>query len=83
MKGWYKVAHWAEGRFNDSVCSKRIRDLMIKQGKSPADVAEDMHISRNSVYLWLKGKVTPRLDVAYEIADYFGVTVDYLCERDK
>ncbi|MBO5664737.1 MAG: helix-turn-helix transcriptional regulator [Bacteroidaceae bacterium] len=76
------LPHWASEKFNDSICSKRIRELMLSQGKSPADVAKDMYISRNSVYLWLKGRITPKLDDAYMIAQYFGVSLDYLCGKD-
>lgn len=76
------MPHWASEKFNDSICSKRIRELMLSQGKRPADVAKDMYTSRNNVYLWLKGRIIPRLDVAAELADYFGVSLDYLCGKE-
>ena len=76
-----QLPYWAYEKFDDSICSKRIRELMLEQGKRPADVAEFLHVSRNNVYLWLKGALVPKLDVAAEIADYFGVSLDYLIGR--
>lgn len=76
-----KLDRYADKNITESVCSKRMRELMASKTVTPQRLAKDMHISRNTVYLWIRGDLIPRLDVAVEIADYFGVTLDYLCGR--
>lgn len=50
-------------------------------GKSPNALAKELNISSGAITSWKKGKV-PHHNTLIKIADYFGVTVDYLL-RDK
>lgn len=47
-------------------------------GKSPSAVAQELHINKSNVSNWKNNGYTPRGDVLNRIADYFGVSVDYL-----
>ena len=76
-----KLDRYSDKNITESVCSKRMRELMASKTVTPQKLANDMHISRNTVYLWIRGDLIPRLDVAVEISQYFGVSLDYLCGK--
>lgn len=48
--------------------------LLISKGLSPAELASEIGVSRQTIYNILKGK-TASLEVAMTIADYFGKDV--------
>ena len=52
-------------------------DLCRKEKKSPNGVAKDLGLSSGSITSWKQGKV-PHHGTLIKLADYFGVTVDYL-----
>lgn len=52
--------------------------LRTKQGLTQAELAEKIHYSDKSVSKWERAESLPDLQVTKEIADVFGVTVDYL-----
>ena len=51
-------------------------------GKSPNGVAKELGLSSGTVTFWKNGKI-PKSDTLKKIADYFGVTVDYLLGNEK
>lgn len=56
--------------------------LCNKIGKSPSAVAEEMGFMRSVVTRWSKGSI-PRQATLQKVADYFGVSVDYLLGKEK
>ena len=52
-------------------------NLCIKIGKSPNAVAKELDISTGAITWWKKGRV-PHPNTAKKVADYFGVSVQYL-----
>jgi len=58
-------------------------ELLKQWGVSAYRVAQATGISSASLTDWKKGRSTPKLDKLQKIADYFGVSVDYLCGREK
>lgn len=52
--------------------------LCSEKGMKPGRVADEIGINRGTVTSWKKKGYTPRAEVLHKIADYFGVTVDYL-----
>lgn len=55
----------------------RYVDLCNRINKSPSAVAEELGFKRSSVTRWANNSV-PRQATLQKIADYFGVTVEYL-----
>lgn len=55
---------------------ERLKLLANKQGKSINKVEEDLSLPRNSLYSWKK--VTPAYERLSLVANYFGVSTDYL-----
>lgn len=52
-------------------------ELCRKKGKTPTGVAIELNVSRATVNYWKNGNV-PKQDTLIKIANYFGVSVDYL-----
>ncbi len=57
--------------------------LRDKNGKKDADVAKATGITKSTFSDWKSGRSTPKNDKLQKIADYFGVTVDYLMTGKK
>ena len=58
---------------------ERVKMLADKQHISIVELEEKLNFSRNSLYSWKKNK--PSVDKLNAVADYFGVTTDYLLGR--
>lgn len=52
--------------------------LLQKYGVTPYKVSKATGVSQSSLSDWKKGRVTPKSSTLKKIADFFGVTVDYL-----
>ena len=52
--------------------------LLHKKGVTPYRVAKDSGVTQTALSNWKSGKSIPSLSTLQKIADYFGVTVDYL-----
>ena len=51
-------------------------------GKTPNGVGKELGVSSGTITFWKKGKV-PHHGTLLKIADYFGVTVDYLIGQNQ
>lgn len=61
---------------------ERIKELADEQGKSLNRVEEELGLSKNVLYR-MKSSDNPTKERLEILADYFGVTVDYLLGRTK
>lgn len=61
--------------------SGRMRKLREKRGISRKTLAELCGMSRNSVERYERGERIPSLTDAEEIAEFFGVSLDWMCGR--
>ena len=60
------------------ILQNRLTDLRLKEGLLQRDVADTLHIHRSTYSYYERGKTNPPLDILIKLADYFGVTTDYL-----
>lgn len=51
-------------------------------GTTPTAVMIALGMSRSNVTKWRRGETRPKLDALEKIAEYLGVTVDYLTGKD-
>ena len=58
--------------------SLRLRELMDSTGTTQTVLAEAIGMTRQAVSLYAKGKSTPNIGTLMKIADFFGVSYDYL-----
>ena len=59
-----------------------IRVLRAGKDWSQAELAERVHVSRNSINSIENGKFEPSLGLAFRIADAFGLTVEQVFEKE-
>lgn len=57
--------------------------LCKRNSKKPSVVAAELGINKSNVSNWKNNGYTPRGEVLQKIADYFGVTTDYLLTGEK
>lgn len=59
----------------------RLKELCNSQGKSLTNVIAELGMSSGNLSKWKKGKV-PKSDTIHALAEYFGVSSDYLLGID-
>lgn len=57
---------------------ERYDKLCRSIGKKPSAVAKELGIDPSTITHWKKGDYTPRIDKLQKIAQYFGISVQYL-----
>ncbi|TQI66756.1 XRE family transcriptional regulator [Clostridium sp. KNHs216] len=57
---------------------EQLKTLRKQKKISQKKLAEDLHVTQATVSRWETGDMLPTIDILNEIADYFGVSVDYL-----
>ena len=61
----------------------RIRELRKKGRLSQQALADQIGVFRNTISNWETGYSQISLENAQKVAEYFGVTIEYLLESDK
>lgn len=59
----------------------RFEELRREKEISVAQIAKSCGFDRTNTYKWRDNKSTPQADLLNRIADFFGVSVDYLLEK--
>ena len=57
--------------------------LLIERGVTAYRVAKETGISSATLTDWKKGRSKPKMEKLQKIADYFGVSIDYLAGRTE
>ena len=65
------------------IFSERLKREREKKGWSQAELAEKIHVSRQSVSKWETGKNYPNIEVIIDLSDLFGITIDELLRSDE
>lgn len=61
--------------------SERIKDLRKRRKLSQRELAEKLNVSQQTVGSWETGRSEPNSEMMVRLADYFGVTTDYILGR--
>ena len=64
------------------VFSVRLKELRLQHGFSQEELAEKIGIKQNSYSDWENGKCKPNYEKLEKIADFFGVSLDWLFGRE-
>ena len=59
----------------------RFREARIRAGKTVTQVAKDLGVSQGTVSNWDMERKLPSIETLVTLADYYGVTTDYLLGR--
>lgn len=60
---------------------KQLEYLLKEQRKTQKSLALDLKITPQAINNYIKKKTEPDIKTLIKIADYFNVSLDYLCER--
>ena len=63
--------------------NNRLRVLRAEKRWSQAELAERVHVSRNSINAIENGKFDPSLPLAFRIANAFGLTVEEIFVNEE
>ncbi len=66
-----------------SMLGENIRLLRDKQGMTQVQLGEKIGLAESTISLYESGKREPDIDTIGKLADFFGVSTDYLLGRDK
>ena len=64
------------------IFGERLKKEREKRGWSQTDLAEKIHVSRQSVSKWETGKNYPSIEVIIDLSDLFGITIDEMLRSD-
>ena len=62
---------------------ERLKELRQDKNLTQVDLALKIGVGKSIVSLWEKNECEPTLSKLIVIADYFGVTIDYLVGREN
>ncbi|MFP3375831.1 XRE family transcriptional regulator [Bacillus wiedmannii] len=65
------------------IFSERLKREREKRNWSQHDLAEKIHVSRQSVSKWETGKNYPSIEIIIHLSDLFGITIDELLRSDE
>lgn len=68
-------------RIDSTIVAIRLRIARENKGRSKVEVAKALNITTSSMTYYEQGKAIPSIDKLYALADYYGVTMDWLCGR--
>ena len=61
----------------------RIKELRVSHSLTQVELAEKLSVSKQAVSNWENNNIQPSIDMLLKIADYFGVSTDYLLGRNN
>jgi len=67
--------------FNRDLFSERIQQLRVNKNLSQKQLAAELGLSQQTVGHWETGLRVPSLELAFTLANYFDVSLDYLVGR--
>lgn len=60
----------------------RLKELMEERNVKQLDISAALGVGRSSISQYANGQREPDINTLKKLADYFGVTVDYLINHD-
>lgn len=66
-----------ENKFKDI-----LKEMRLEKGINQVNLASALGVSKGIISMWETGQREPTLSSLVAIADYFGVTLDYLVGRE-
>lgn len=65
------------------IFSKRLSEVMKLNNKKQIDIVNDLNIPRSAISQYLSGLYEPKIERVKQLADYFGVTEEWLMGYTK
>ena len=61
------------------IFAERLKELRKEQGLTGEQLAKAIGVSKMAISFWERGERIPNMLALVALANFFGVTVDYLC----
>lgn len=68
-------------RIDSTIVASHLKMARENKNLSKSDVAKALNIATSSMTYYEQGQTLPSIDKLYALADYYGVTMDWLCGR--
>lgn len=65
------------------VYADRLRQLLNENGLRQQDLADFLGVTQNAIHCYVSNKREPSMETQKKIADYFGVSIDYMMRTDE
>lgn len=62
--------------------NERIRQLRVAKNYNQVELANALAVTKQSVSNWENNNIQPLIDILIKLADFFGVTTDFLLGRE-
>jgi len=62
---------------------ERLKELIAETDKQQTQICKELNIKKQVLSNWKTGYCEPNIDQIIMLADYFGVTTDYLFGREN
>ncbi len=62
---------------------EKLKELRCERGIGQIQLAKDIEVGKSIISLWELDRCEPTLSNLIKLAEYFGVTIDYLAGIDK
>ncbi len=63
--------------------SERIKKLRLSCGLNQVELGLELSVTKQTVSNWENNNIMPSVEVLTKLADFFGVSTDYLLGRDS
>lgn len=67
----------------DEAMKNRVEQLRKEKGLNQDEFAKLLRVSRQTISSIERGKYNPSLDLAFEIADFFGMTIEEIFHYER
>ena len=61
--------------------NNKIAELRINMGLSQSKLAKEIKTSQANISRWEQGLIEPSITECWKMAEFFAVSIDYLCGR--
>lgn len=62
--------------------NEQIKNLRLANHLTQVDLAKELNVTKQTVSNWENDNIQPSVDMLVKLADFFGVTTDYLPGRE-
>lgn len=62
--------------------SEQIKNLRLARHLTQVDLAKELNVTKQTVSNWENDNIQPSIDMLVKLADFFGVTTDYMLDRE-
>ena len=63
--------------------STKIKELRLGHGLNQVELGKKLSVTKQTISNWENDNIQPSIDMLVKIADFFGVSTDYLLERNN